>query len=237
MPENIDKNFIEEIKKDLWNSGPNVRNFEPFAKVHSTKLPKIRQLSDIERIVIHCTVADNWTTEQLIDYDLGPNHISSTGLPVASYSDIIFKGGNIDHVVDYTKETWHVGNWNYTSLGIALMFDPGPNDQKKPSDKMYSAMIHHVSLLAMGLNFTPDKVVGHRELKDTGWIIKDGKKQLRKTCPGLSIDLDIVRQDVAFYMQAMLKSWGFYDDKIDGLFGPKSKLALLNYKLKRDSIL
>jgi N-acetyl-anhydromuramyl-L-alanine amidase AmpD len=233
MPVQNGEKFTEEASRAIWHTGSNISNAEPYTKVHPVKRPKLRQPEDIKRIVIHCTAA-NWTLEQLVDYDLGPNHISATGCSVATYSDVIFADGQIKHVVDYTKETWHVGNWNYSSLGIALMYNPGPKDAIGPSNEAYVAMLNHCALLAMRLGLLPSDIVGHRELKDTGWILdKDGNKQLRKTCPGMSINLDTLRLDIAFLMQFKLKNFGYLSSRIDGIFGPKSKEALKQFKEAR----
>lgn len=201
--------------------------------MHTAKVPKLRQLTDIKRIVVHCTAADNWSIEGLIDYHLGPNHISSTGNAVCSYADVIFKGGDLQHIVNYTKETWHVGNWNYTSLGIALMFNPTKQNDYQPSDVMYQTLVKHISLLALRLQLLPKNIIGHKELKDTGWFLdKNGNKQYRKECPGRNLNLDILRQDCAFQMQLLLNNFG-YQLKIDGLFGKKSINALKSFYMER----
>jgi hypothetical protein len=71
--------------------------------------------------------------------------------------------------------------------------------------------------------------VGHRELKGTGWTMFKGSKRLRKTCPGIKVDLDKVRRSVARFMQIVLGADGFYTGKVDGLFGPRSKKAFESY--------
>jgi len=41
------------------------------------------------------------------------------------------------------------------------------------------------------------RVMGHRELEGTGFVIDDGEVVRKKTCPGEAVDLDRFRQDVA----------------------------------------
>ena len=76
----------------------------------------------------------------------------------------------------------------------------------------------------------PDSVVGHRELKGTGWVLFKGSKKLRKTCPGIHVDLDLLRTNVSKYMQIVLGINDFYHGSIDGIFGPNSNKALTLYK-------
>ena len=83
--------------------------------------------------------------------------------------------------------------------------------------------------ICLKLGLTPDKVVGHRELKGTGWTMFKGSKKLRKTCPGNRVDLDFLRENIAKYMQARLGVLDCYKGKIDGSFGPKSKQAFSEY--------
>ena len=79
----------------------------------------------------------------------------------------------------------------------------------------------------------PKKIIGHRELKNTGWFLdKNGNKEYRKECPGRNLNLDILRQDCAFQMQLLLNNFG-YQLKIDGLFGKKSINTLKSFYMER----
>ena len=82
------------------------------------------------------------------------------------------------------------------------------------------------------LHIDPDNIKGHRELPGTGYRIVNGVKKLRKTCPGMLVNLDKVRYIVSMAVQRVLKTQGLYQDKIDGIFGPISEKALKNYKHK-----
>lgn len=193
--------------------------------------PSSRTLSDIKRIVIH-TTDDETTILALAKYDINPNHISDTGCPTITYNDVILKSGQVFHTLEYTTVSWHVGPWNPGSVAVSLMYqctDKNGNDAFGPSDLMLKTCYDHCADLCLYLRLTPDNIVGHRELSGTGFNIFKGSKVLRKTCPGLKVDLDLMRVEVAKRMQKKLKDKGLYQGDIDGSFGPGSKVALSKY--------
>ena len=84
--------------------------------------------------------------------------------------------------------------------------------------------------LCLELCLLPSNIRGHRELKMTGWIPgPKGSRRLRKTCPGMLIDLDKFRRSVSTYMQIVLKDAGVYNGSIDGIFGLKTIDGLRHY--------
>jgi N-acetyl-anhydromuramyl-L-alanine amidase AmpD len=230
-------------------------------KRHPTKRYKVRKNeSSIKRIVVHTTDRD-WTIQQLVDYDVDGavtycrhfidmssgeyvdiqytdhNHIASDGLPACTYHDVIMEDGFIYHTLPYREISWHVGGYNSSSVAVALMYrctDPDTNkDTWAPNENMIKTLQCHCGDLCLKWGLTPDAVVGHRELKGTGWFLnKHGSKRLRKTCPGMQVNLDELRKNVAMYMQIKMKLADCYDDEIDGLFGNQSKLALKKYRSK-----
>jgi hypothetical protein len=191
---------------------------------HASKKHKLRELSSIKRIVVHTTDWDI-TPWRLAEYDVGPNHISKTGCPGITYHELIYPDGASFKTLPYEEEAWHVGMWNPGSLGIALVYRVKDN----PTNKAMRALYVRCGTLCLRLGLSPDSVVGHRELKGTGWFWFKGSKKLRKTCPGMQVNLDILRVHVAKYMQLVLKGKGLYRATIDGLWGPRSKAALKAY--------
>lgn len=206
---------------------------------HPTKAYSKRSSFSIKRIVVHTT---NWdtTVHKLAKYDVTPyfvlggkkiyNHISKTGCPAITYHEVIMNDGVVYKTLDQTEIAWHVGIWNSGSLGIALMYiATNPltgKDEYAPLDKQLRSLQTRCGDLCLQLGITPQNVVGHRELKGTGWFFSKGSKMFRKTCPGMLLDLDVLRKNVALYMQILLKCRGLYEGEIDGDFGPKSKAAL-----------
>lgn len=206
--------------------------------VHPSKKPSTRKA--IKRLVVHTT---DWeiTPEDLALYDIQPNHISSTGCPTITYTYLIEKSGRIVKATDHGVVTWHVGNWNSTSLGIALVYKtdsaferelvagrarPKVNPRYLPSGEQMSSLLDLLTELSISLKVPPTHVVGHRELSGTGHILNSkGSKVLKKTCPGMGVDLDVLRYDTICRVQERLREAGLYDGKVDGDWGPKSRAA------------
>jgi len=208
----------------------------------SGKKYRTRRLSQINKIVVHCTDCD-WSIQKLAKYDITPfyvingkkiyNHIDPTGLSAITYHDIIMKDGRPCHTLSYNEVSAHAGGWNTGSIAVALMYrvsDEKGNDVYAPTKKALKTLQCHLGKLCLRFGLTPDRVFGHRELKGTGWFLsKNGSKRLRKTCPGLQVDLDQLRRNVAIYMQLILKIKKYYTATIDGIFGKKSRAALAAY--------
>jgi len=195
--------------------------------VHPTKRYKLRKLSDIKRIVVHTTDAD-WSIETLAKYDINPNHISSSGCPKCTYHEVIMKNGMVYWCVPYEEITWHVGVWNPGSVGVALMYrcsDLNGKDVYAPREEAVRSLITRCNALCFKFGLSPSSVVGHRELKGTGWLPGKGSRILRKTCPGLKLNLDQLRTSIASRMQTVLRLNGYDGIEVDGIWGPISKMA------------
>lgn len=215
---------------------------------HSTKRYKVRpDTSSIKRIVVHTTDRD-WSINQLVDYDVmgeltytdeygtwtEKNRIAEGGLPAITYHDVIMYDGTLYHTLPYREISWHAGGYNSGSIAVALMMrvtDPNTNkDTFGPSEKMMKTLQCHCGDLCLKLGLSPSAVVGHRELKGTGWFLNSsGSKRLRKTCPGMSIDLPLLRSNVATYMQIKMSLIGAYTGEIDGIWRQRSEAALGRY--------
>lgn len=207
---------------------------------HSNKTYAKRTQDQIKRIVLHCTgPLPNGDNEEIIrkiaTYDVNPgNHISDTGCPAYTYHYTIGKRGEIFYTLGLEDISWHCGLWNPGSIGIVMLFDPKDINNETPSVspdiEQIDSAVRLSAALCLKLGLKPN-CVGHRELKGTGFTIFKGSRKLRKTCPGLVVDLDKYRYEVAKHIQRTLLLKGFYNDKIDGIFGKKSLDALKRYYL------
>ena len=219
--------------------------------VHHTKVYRTRPVSKIKRIIVHCTDRD-WTVHQVAEYDvLGKltytrkvdgelitdvNHISDTGLPGITYHDSISEN-TIYRTLPYNESSYHAAGYNSTSIAVAMLYrvtDPATGqDTFAPTDRMLKLTQCRVAELCLLFGLTPDKIQGHRELKGTGWAFIRGRKRLLKTCPGMQVDLDLMRFNAAKYMQIHMKLASTYNGDIDGLFGKRSIAALQLYRRKK----
>jgi len=172
----------------------------------------------VNRLVVHCSDSRG-DLASVVSYDAGPNHISKIGLPGFTYHYWV-DYEYVAQILPLETVSWHVGQWNLDSLGMCLRYR-ATGATESPLEGMMLRATELASTVCLQLKLTPDQVVGHRELPGTGFDPKTGK--LRKECPGMLVDMTKFRFEVAKSMQ---KTLGVV---VDGMFGPKSKKALLSY--------
>jgi N-acetyl-anhydromuramyl-L-alanine amidase AmpD len=173
--------------------------------IHPGKTPRLRRPGDVDRLVLHCTDASpSWGALDCARYDINPNHISATGCPTITYTYFINADGLVQKCLSHDVVSWHVGDWNARSLGVAMAYratgksDPPPAAQLEAAAELLARLCQTFNLQP-GLN-----VVGHRELLGTGyWVDGQGRKHLRKECPGLKVDLSELRQVAAQRLQVL----------------------------------
>lgn len=156
----------------------------------------MRNIDDIEYLVLHCTEKD-WSVWKTAEYHVTPDrnhHIDTKGCPTICYTFFIEKDGRVFQTLDWKIKGWHVGKWNRISLGAVLRYECGENDELLPVQ--WEKAVELFAYLANELDISIENIVGHRELEETGYYFENGKKVLRKECPGLKIDLDLFRKQV-----------------------------------------
>lgn len=199
---------------------------------HKTRTWKKRTSADT--IVVHTTGSSNQDPNKTALYHVTPsknNHISKLGCAGLCYSDFITKNGTVFHCNNYDDITWHAGFYNTRSVSVVLAF-PGQTDAI-PDQIMMNVLEQHLVVLCLYLKILPKRVIGHREVPGMYTILGNGSKKYKKVCPGMQINLDILRNAVTCRLQRRLSSEGLYTAKIDGLFGSKSILALNNFIPRR----
>ena len=72
--------------------------------------------------------------------------------------------------------------------------DPPPREQLAAAAELCARLIRELGL-------TPDRVLGHRELEGTGYVIEHGECVQRKECPGLAVGMDEFRGRVAAILE------------------------------------
>jgi N-acetyl-anhydromuramyl-L-alanine amidase AmpD len=89
---------------------------------------------------------------------------------------------------------WHAGPWNGRSIGVCLAYEAG--DAPAPQEQL-AAAADLCARLALEHGLSSERVLGHRELDGTGFVIENGVRVQRKECPGRAVDMDAFRQAVA----------------------------------------
>jgi N-acetyl-anhydromuramyl-L-alanine amidase AmpD len=191
-----------------------------------------RRLKKINKLVLHCTGTGEPNLLPLARYDVTPrpdHHISKKGCPGFTYHYYISKDGTTFFTSDLENITWHAGKHNKNSVGICMKYKSKDNPSPPP-DAQLQAAYKILTHLCLELGIDPDRIRGHRELWGTGYKIKNGVKKLRKTCPGMLVNMDKTRYIVSMAVQKVLAQLGYYRGKIDGDFGSLSEAALAQYR-------
>lgn len=160
---------------------------------------RIRRPNHIDRLVLHCTDAPpTWGAMACATYDVHPNHISARGCPTITYTYFVNADGLVQKCLSHDVVSWHAGDWNFRGLGVVLAYRatgnaaPPPTAQLEAAAELFARLCDNLGLLPV------PNVVGHRELKGTGYVIDaHGQVKLRKECPGLKVNLDEFRQETA----------------------------------------
>lgn len=149
-----------------------------------------RELTKIDTIVVHCTDAYMEGSlaqyaRNLAYYDIGPNHISSTGCEGITYHRLISQAGEIALTAPLESVRWHTYGMNKRSIGIALCYKVRSSKKRKneelPSPQMLDACARYCANLSKVLG-KKLILVGHRECPSNS-----------KECPGYDVDLDKLR--------------------------------------------
>jgi N-acetylmuramoyl-L-alanine amidase len=156
--------------------------------------PQRRDAAGIDTVVLHCTAMPDWNVWTTARYHTGPNHISDDGCPTISYAYFVEPDGLMYRCLPNDVRGWHVGPWNDRSIGVCMSYEaadePPPRVQLEAAAELCAAV-------ALELGLGPERVLGHRELEGTGYVVENGVRVQRKECPGRAIDMDEFRRMVA----------------------------------------
>lgn len=188
---------------------------------HPTKRYKKRSV--IKKIVVHCTASNNQDPEKTARY-----HVEHLGWPGLGYHDFITDKGIVFHCNSYDRQTYHARSWNSTSVGIVIAYK---GEQEPPSEKQMKSLEEQLTRLCLFMTVSPKMIVGHREAPWVTQVLGNGSIRYKKTCPGMAIDLDRLRKQVALRLQRKLAAEMLYNHRlIDGIWGPRSQQALIDFK-------
>jgi N-acetyl-anhydromuramyl-L-alanine amidase AmpD len=200
---------------------------------HPTRKWKTR--TNVTHVVVHTTGSSNQDPAKTAAYHISvgkQNHISALGCPGLAYADFITKDGTVYHCNSYTDITWHASLYNSRSIGVVMAFEGQNGDMPLPPQ--YEALLSHLVILCLYIGILPQNIIGHREVPGMMTILGNGSKRYRKSCPGMAIDLDLMRKQIATRLQERLKEEACYSGEIDGIFGPKSQTALKTFRQLKD---
>ena len=193
-------------------------------KINSSMKILTRTSDKIKRIVFHCTDADGWSPERLNRFFLEERKFPTCGYHYYVTKDIVYQ------MVSPLVIAYHASGHNSDSVSFSIDFPASYYEKNKIplNPELYLMAINVCSHLCLEHKIYPtkDTVLGHRELFGSGFLWANAdhtKRELMKTCPGLTINLDDFRVAVIKRLQ---KHFGILED---GIFGPKTKQAFDNW--------
>lgn len=172
-------------------------NFSSSRYANQDRTLQLRELSDIEQIIVHCTAAGTPAWEDpsaCIRYDLNPNHISRSGLATATYHFYINQAGEPWQLVSMQIRTANCSGQNYNSVAVCINHDGFK--LAEITDELYNSLVdvccYIFDLLDWGYDYhgVEDRIHFHRDYSP-------------KACPG-RLDKEKLISDVA----ERLKTWG-----------------------------
>jgi hypothetical protein len=198
--------------------GSKLFDYRHRTKVNNTMKIPLRNVSTtncIDKIVFHCTDAPSWSPDRLSSF-----FVDEKEFPICSYHYYVMKE-YIYHMVGENVITYHAAPWNSKSVSFSIDYFATEFEKMKvaPDMDIMQNAINTATYLCFKFRIT--NIVGHRELQNTGWFFdKQDHKVLRKTCPGLMINLDEFRSDVIRQIQRLANVNFNATLAEDGIAGP-----------------
>ena len=203
---------------------------------HPTRKWKRRGLADT--IVVHCTAGSQQDPNATAKYHIRPgpqNRLSKRGAPGLAYHDYVTDEGIVFHCNNYNDSTWHARSYNSRSIGVTMAYRA--LDTVPPTVNQLIALCKHIVTLCLYIKIQPKRVLGHRELPWMSTILGNGSVRYKKSCPGMAVDMDDLRDTVTRGLQRRLQDEGLYHGAIDGAFGPLSQAALRDFKVDQTQLI
>jgi len=201
--------------------------------VHDTKQWDKRDPSKLKGAVVHQSLEEYGTASGNAKYHVGPNHISEDGLPGLSYTIFVERKGRVILANSTDCKTYSQGyagrpgdeNEEFLSICVGGNFSaPGYTGTQTPTEDQMQLLVKTWEHLKSIWGWTDRDLYGHYHF---------GKS----TCPG-----DVLRELIenirplsfttASERQTALLKLGFYKGDLDGIWGPMSKAALVEFQKK-----
>lgn len=112
-------------------------------------------------------------------------HIQHNGWRTLGYHRYIEEDGTIEQGRPDEEIGAHVGGFNEHSLGICVS---GHGDFERFNANQLSSLIRQCTIWCQLYHLPHSHVIGHRETQD------HGGPTVSKTCPGILIDMDVIRE-------------------------------------------
>jgi N-acetyl-anhydromuramyl-L-alanine amidase AmpD len=213
---------------------------------HPTRRWRVRQLSEIDRIIIHQELADS-SIEKVNAYHISPNHISAKGCPRICYHYGIRKNGEIVQMNELSSVVWHTKGQNANAIGIMLVGNfagLGHNTAtSEPGKEQLEALAYLSNYLLKAFDFSSQNLYGHYHFGKPacpGYVVSDWIENKRDNILKQQPEYKDVEKTVK-EIQKRLSSLDYDLGKVDGIQGIKTISAIRNFqsdnKLLADGIM
>lgn len=184
----------------------------------------------IRMVAMHCTDAEGWSPERLASF-----HVFERGFPTCGYHYYVTVE-KIYHMVGENIITYHAAPFNSRSVAFSIDYYATRDDKLKIRirQELLENSARLGAYLCLKYKVSPPKTMfalgdagfyGHRELPGTGFFRdKNDEIRLRKTCPGMAVDLDLMRYSVTKKIQEAVNQ--ILNEKkliVDGVYGPQTR--------------
>lgn len=230
-------NYNEELLKMRW-----ARDGRKIFARHPTKQWSRRDPTELKGIVLHQSLEEHGSASGNARYHVGPNHISSDGLPGLSYTAFVEKDGylwlaNDIEDVTYSQGTSELpGDENYEYLAICFggnFKGPGYEGTQQPNSAQMNTAQALWTWAANVFGFKNNQLFGHLDFGKPacpGYALMnfiDGVNAT-KNWRGFRLQHNL---DTVTGRQEALRDLGHYEGVVDGEWGPLSKKALCEFQL------
>lgn len=151
----------------------------------------------VDWIVLHTAAAFNAKTGKVVHQTIEAidrYHREHNGWRKVGYHWFVCEDGTGQRGRQDDEVGSHVQGFNSTSLGLCVS---GHGDHLPWNDKQMAEVVRKCSEWCRTYRLTPLRVIGHREADE------HGAPPVNKTCPGLFVDMNAVRQRIADRLETM----------------------------------
>jgi len=205
---------------------------------HPTRRWGVRQLSQIDRVIIHQELGEG-SLENVNDYHIQPNHISPRGCPRICYHYGIRKNGEIVQLNELSSIVWHTSGQNSNAIGIMLVGNfAGVGHSlgtSEPSQEQLAALEYLCDYLLTAFKFSNQELYGHYHFGKPacpGYVVSEWIEKKRNTIVSKRSEFKDVEKTV-IEIQKRLSKLGYNIGAIDGIQGIKTITAIRKFQMDK----
>lgn len=201
---------------------------------HPTRRWAVRQLAQINKIIIHQELAEG-SIESVNAYHIKPNHISPQGCPRICYHYGIRKNGEIAQLNELSSIVWHTSGQNTNAIGIMLVGNFAglghTSATSTPSKEQMDALEFLCDYLLKAFKLSNQELYGHYHFGKPacpGFVIQDWIEN-RRNIISSSPEVQNIEKSIS-EIQKRLNKLGYAAGKVDGIQGLRTVTAIRNFQ-------